>query len=144
MKSFPKIKRVQLNDNHTENVVIFGIVSTEPDYKLSQIINKKLSASLKNTSPVIITDEKGEQVFSKFSDLKVPSGLAYHLISNRSGKNFLKKKLKNIDFLFIVEEPESDFKKEKILGLLKGIELITAIFIIDNLTIKDKLQYLIQ
>ena len=40
--------------------------------------------------------------FSRFSRYFGSSEFTYNLISNRSGKNFLLKKLKNIDFIFQV------------------------------------------
>ena len=48
MKRMPKITRIQLNDKTDEEYTILGIVSTEADYKLSQLLNNKLKLALKN------------------------------------------------------------------------------------------------
>jgi hypothetical protein len=146
MKSGAKIKRIQLKDNQTNDPDIIGIVSTEPDYKLSLALNRKLKISLKNDSPIVIREEPGVEVtFSRFSDISAVPNPGYDLTSNRSGKNFLLKKLKNIDFIFQVHNPEDEDALKAIAATLKNMECITAIFRIDTATIKDKnLQYIIQ
>jgi hypothetical protein len=146
MKSGAKIKRIQLKDNQTNDPDIIGIVSTEPDYKLSLALNRKLKISLKNDSPIVIREEPGVEVtFSRFSDISAVPNPGYDLTSNRSGKNFLLKKLKNIDFIFQVHNPGDEDDLKAIAATLKNMECITAIFRIDTATIKDKnLQYIIQ
>lgn len=144
MKYERKITRIQLENNSTGEVALFGIVSHEPDYKLSLILNKKLRISLSNNSPVIIDPPGDEQVFSRYSWLNKSSDESYNLISNRSGNNFLLKNLKNIDYILRVHESERVKSIEKVKSALKGTESITALFIIDPETIKTKyLQYLI-
>jgi hypothetical protein len=146
MKSGAKVKRVLLKDNQSSNTAIIGIVSSEPDYKLSLAINRKLKISLKNDSPILIIEDAGNNItFSMFSDASGSPHLCYDLTSNRSGKNFLIKRLKNIDFIFQVHNPVNDETIRKIVATLKETECITAVFLIDPVTIKDKnLQYLIQ
>lgn len=146
MKSGAKIKRIQLKDNQTNDPDIIGIVSTEPDYKLSLALNRKLKISLKNDSPIVIREEPGVEVtFSRFSDISAVPNPGYDLTSNRSGKNFLLKKLKNIDFIFQVHNPDDEETVRKITATLKDTECITAVFRIDPATIKDKnIQYVIQ
>jgi len=143
MKNSQKITRVQLQNNHIESVALFGIVSSEPDYKLSQSINKKFRISLKNISPVVVKGISNELTFSRFSDISKSHDITYSLISNRTIKAFLIKKLKNVDYIFHVEDPYAEDNKEKISSSLKEIESITAVFNIDPKLFKDKdLQYL--
>lgn len=144
MRSSPKIKRVQLEINQNNESVLIGIVSAEPDYKLSLSLNRKLKISLKNADPLIVDDESGaDKTFSRFS-FAVPShGQGFELISNRFGKNFLISKLRNIDFIFQIHNPESPAAVEKIISVLRGTESITAVFNIDIRSLKDKnLHYL--
>lgn len=145
MKNTEKITRVQLKISTTEEVAMFGIVSSEPDYKLSLSLNNKFKLSLKNISPVIITDDKGNELaFSRFSDLNSATDVNFSLIANRTGKNFLVKKLKNVDYIFSVQEPDVENNIGLITTKLKEFDIITAVFIIDSKSIKDKyLQYLI-
>lgn len=144
MKSIQKITRVKLKINENNNIIVFGLVSSEPDYKLSLTLNKKFQISLKNTAPVKFADDKGfEFSFSRFSDSSSSSDTFFNLISNRSGKQFLLKKLKNIDYLFQVHDSDNKNNINHLTTLLREIDTVTAVFNIDINTIKDKnLQYL--
>lgn len=145
MRRVQKITRIQLKVNQIEEVALFGIVSSEPDYKLSLTLNEKFRIALKNISPVTITDDNGNELtFSRFSDSISASAVNFNLVANRTGKNFLLKKLKNVDYLFRVQEPDIENYNDRITTLLKEIDSITAVFILDSKSIKDKnLQYLI-
>jgi hypothetical protein len=145
MKRAQKITRVQLKNSHNEEIAILGLVSSEPDYKLSLALNKKLAISLKNISPIIIPDDNGQElVFSRFSDSKDAPEVIFNLISNRIGKNFLLKKLLNIDYILQVQDPENENKIDQITASLKEMDSITAVFNINENSIKEKnLQYLI-
>jgi hypothetical protein len=146
MKSLQKVTRVQLKVNQDEESILMGIVSAEPDYKLSLALNKEFRISLKNITPLNLVDESGyELLFSRFSDSSGSPDRVFSLISNRSGKNFLIKKLKNIDYIFQVHDPESGINNAEIASRLREIDSLTAVFIIDIVTLKDKnSQYLIQ
>ncbi len=145
MKNIKKITRIQLETNHLEKVYLYGIVSAEPDYKLSLLLNKKLRISLKNISPVNINSSKGEQLsFSRFSCPAPTTDESFTLISNRNGNNFLLKNLRNIDYILRVQEPDMDNNIDLITSTLKNTETISAFFLLDLKSIKDKyLQYLI-
>lgn len=144
MKSIQKITRVQLKINQADEFTILGLVSAEPDYKLSLTINKKFRISLKNISPVKIIDDPGSELaFSRFSDISGSPGLVFTLVSNRSGKHFLLRKLKNVDYIFQVHDPESENNIDTLIAGLREIEAVNAVFNIDLNTFKDKnLQYL--
>jgi hypothetical protein len=146
MKSLQKITRVQLKVSQDEESVLVGIVSAEPDYKISQLLNKKFRISLKNISPVKLADESGsELVFSRFSDQSASPDRVFTLISNRTGKYFLLKKLKNVDYIFQVQDSEAGYNSAEIVTNLREIDSLTAVFIIDINTLKDKnSRYLIQ
>ena len=136
--------RLRLNVIHSNDLVLIGVVSSEPDYKLSLSINKKFNISLKNASPVNIIDSNGSELtFSRFSDPGTSPDLIYSLISNRSGNNFLLQKLKNVDYIFQVHNSEERTNVEGISASLREIESVNALFIIDMETFKDKnLHYL--
>jgi len=143
MRTVQKIKRIQLDINQNYESVLFGIVSSEPDYKLSLALNKKFGISLKSISPVTLQENNSELTFSRFSDCSGSPDLIYDLISNRTGKNFLLKKLRNIDYIFQIFDSGNDINSTKIITALREIDCITAVFNIDLKTIKDKcLQYL--
>jgi hypothetical protein len=144
MKITQKIRRVQLKINRNDESVLIGIVSSEPDYKLSLALNRKLKIGLKHVSPIVLPDESGsEMTFSRFSDSVASGDKLFELISNRYGKNFLLRKLKNIDFIFQIHDPENETNIDQMMATLRDSECITAVFNIDFKSIKDKnLQYL--
>ncbi|HPF02110.1 MAG TPA: IPExxxVDY family protein [Bacteroidales bacterium] len=122
-----------------------GVVSPEPDYKISLLINRKLGISLKNTLPLITgTREDDKSTFSRFSDTSSPHGVVYELISNHGGKDYLIRKLRNIDYFFVIHNSESGTETERIISLLRKTDSVTAVLIIDAEKLKDKnLKYLI-
>jgi hypothetical protein len=139
MRTTPKIRRVQLNISQNDESVLLGIVSSEPDYKLSLALNKNLKISLKNATPVIISEKSGEEVtFSRFSDSSASRNLVYDLTSNRTGENYLIKKLKNIDYILRIHDPDNEANINRTISALRDAEFITAVFNIDPESIKDK------
>ncbi|MCU0362872.1 MAG: IPExxxVDY family protein [Bacteroidales bacterium] len=146
MKGSQKVTRVQLKvDQHTDHLLM-GIVSAEPDYKLSLALNRKLGISLKNVTPLDPGDSQSPgNNYSMFTDSSEAPGTCYSLISNRNGGNFLIKKLRNIDYLFIAREDDIRSRTNEITAALKETEFVTAVLIIDINTIRDNnLKYLIQ
>jgi hypothetical protein len=146
MKTTQKITRVKLKVNHKDESALIGIVSAEPDYKLSLALNKKLKISLKSAPPVVLPEGSGSGfTFSRFSDAAGSQGLAYVLISNRHGKNFLLKKLKNVDYIFRIYNPDNEANKDKIITSIRSAECVTAVFNLDPESLKDKnLQFITQ
>jgi len=146
MKSSLKITRIQLEVKRNDRFFLYGIVSADPDYKLSLALNKKMGIFLKNSSPLHLPAETGSELsFSRFSYTNHSGDIVYTLISNRSGKQFLLKKLKNIDYIFQVHCPGSENCNSKVTLLLKATDSVNAVFVIDMDTFNDKnLQYIIQ
>jgi hypothetical protein len=145
MKNRSKITRVQLDIDSNEDQSLFGIVSAEADYKLSLTLNRKLSISLKNSKPIEIIGEKGDTLhFSKFSDHSTVHGYSVNLISNKSGRSLLIKKLNKIDYILQIHSYPKEFSPGELTVPLRSIDTITAVFVIDTGDIRDKnLQYLI-
>jgi hypothetical protein len=146
MRGSPKITRIQLKVNQNIDSVLVGIVSAEPDYKLSLSINRKLRISLKRGTSVVATDENGNELsFSRFTDNQGLGGSSCELVSNRFEKNFLIRKLRNVDYIFQIHNPGNEPEIEKIISGLRGTESVTAVFNIDPKSLKDKnLHHLIQ
>jgi hypothetical protein len=146
MKSTQKVTRVKLDIEQNIDYILLGLVSTEPDYKLSLSLNKKFRISLKTISQLRLPrDNNSELTFSRFSNTDDHTDLKMNLVSNRSDKNFLLSKLKNIDYLLQIQNPENDINLNEITSKLREIDAVTAVFNIDINTIKDKnLHYLTQ
>jgi hypothetical protein len=146
MKNRTKITRVQLDIDSNEDYSLIGIVSAEPDYKLSLALNRKMRFSLKNSKPIEIKGENGDDLhFSRFSDHTGTHGYSVNLISNKSGRSLLLKKLNKIDYFLQVYSYSKEFNPDEITLSLRNIDTITAVFVLETVEIKDKnLQYLIQ
>jgi predicted oxidoreductase len=69
--------------------------------------------------------------------------MTFNLFSNRSGKSFLLNKLKNIDYVLLIHEPENKAAVESVILCLKELDTINAVFNIEVDNFKDKnLQFL--
>jgi len=144
MKNIRKVTRVKLHINEINDFIVLGLVSTEPDYKLSLTLNKKFRISLKNIAPVKLAEDTGtELVFSRFSDTSGSPEKNFNLISNQSGKHFLIKKLRNVDYIFYVQDSDNENIISHITASLREISAITAVFNIDIDSIKDKNLHLV-
>jgi len=146
MKKTGKITRVKLQIDQIDDFILLGLVSTEPDYKLSLALNRKFRISLKSISPIRLYGElETELLFSRFSDSVESPDRIFNLVSNRSGKNFLIRKLRNVDFIFQLHDSDNELSIEQITSSLREIAGITAVFNIGLDSIKDKnLHYVIQ
>jgi hypothetical protein len=144
MKGTQKVTRVKLNIEQNNCYILLGLVSAEPDYKLSLTLNNKFGIVLKNIPSLRLPGNNNtELIFSRYSNNADNDDLNIELISNRSGKNYLLNKLKNIDYLLqiLISEYEADINN--ITSRLREIDTITAVFNVDLNTIKDKnLHYL--
>ncbi len=139
MKSTPKIKRVTLKISENSEPFLIGIVAAEPDYKISLAINRKLGTSLKSADPVILQEKNDIDLhFSRFSSPSDSPDLVYDLTSNRSGKNYLIKKMRNIDYFLQVHNVDNEADTGTILSLIREIDCVTAAFKIGSEIIKDK------
>jgi hypothetical protein len=139
MRGQVKITRLQLNDKTDEKFAIIGLVSSEADYKLSLLLNSKLKISLKSNHTLDVKEDDGTSIsFSRYSDSSGSPGIIYSLISNKSEKLFLVRKLRNIDYFFQVRFVGNEFDLENLTGTLREVEKITAVFKLDQDLIKDK------
>lgn len=145
MKSTQKKIKVPLHFTANDNYLMFGIVSPEPDYKLSLLINKSLNISLRNQSPLEVKDDLSNLIsFSKFCDQTESPDTSYSLYSNKSGNSCLLKKLKTFDYLFLVQDTDENFNSEMLTQKLKESGMFRAVFVIDPVKVNDKnLKYLI-
>ena len=131
-----KFKLDYIDDNED---VFYGIVANTLDYKLALAINNKLNISLRCSTPIIPSDiDNPEIFFTKFSYKIQNSDTVIDLVSNRIANNYLLKKLKNIDFLFIIHFPEDSELIENCLAGIKEIPDVISIFKIDISKQKDK------
>ena len=134
------ITRLKLISEGTEEPIVIGIVAQEPDYKLSLAINRKLGFVLKCGPSVKVEDDidLSDVTFSRYFYYPHEREMRIDLISNKCENRTLIKKLANIDFLFVVHNPENESFTKMLMDNLKDINLISALFVIPYLNIKDK------
>ena len=115
--------------------LFLGIVSSEPDYRLSVMLNRHLGIDLRKR-PEEITDGTGSETHSYSIFTTTPATLS--LISNRSAGNTFIKKLKNIDFLLQIHGAPDRKQAETLVSSLRAIPEVTAVFIFDSREISDR------
>ena len=139
MKRSQKITRVRLEINHDKEFILLGLVSSEPDYRLSLILNNTLGTSLRHAAPVRVTGDNGSEMsYSRFSGILKSPDQVIDLISNKSGNKILIKKLKNIDFIVQIYSTEEDHDTPGLIKTIREIENITAVFEIEIKDINDR------
>jgi hypothetical protein len=112
-----------------------GVVSAEPDYRLSVMINRHLGINLRKCQEeIVITTTGGSHSFSRFT----PEDNSFTLISNRSAGSFLLRRLKNIDFFIVPARREVRKEAEIIAASLRHIPEITAVFLFNSSETGDR------
>ncbi|MCU0458984.1 MAG: IPExxxVDY family protein [Bacteroidales bacterium] len=130
-----KITRHTIESGEPQAFHFLGVVSAEPDYRLSVMINRHLGSTLrKSEEEIIVNGPAGSGIFSKF----IPRDQAFTLVSNRSGGNLLLRKLKNIDFLVLPGGNHTRNEAEELAAELRKIPEITAVFILDSREVSDR------
>ena len=146
MKDTRKVTRVKLQIDQVNDFLLLGVVSSEPDYRLSLSLNNKFGISLKNSEPIKLpADDGSELIFSRFSDTSGTPDRTYNLVSNRCGKSFLVRKLKNVDYILYIHDTEDEDRLNYITTKLREVQAVTAVFNIEIDVIRDKnLHFVIQ
>ncbi|MFN2314985.1 MAG: IPExxxVDY family protein [Bacteroidales bacterium] len=135
MSNGGKITRHTIPGEEIKEFFFLGVVSAEPDYRLSVLINRHLGTDLRKCDDEItVQTDSGRPSFSRFTT--VPPELS--LVSNRSEGYILLRKLKNIDFFLLICGQSDMQKAEKLAATLREIPEITAVFVLDSRKISDK------
>ena len=130
-----KITRHTIPGDEIKEFFFLGVVSAEPDYRLSVLINKHLGTDLRKCDDEItVQTDSGRPSFSRFTT--VPPELS--LVSNRSEGYVLLRKLKNIDFFLLFCGQTERQKTEELATTLREIPEITAVFVLDSRKITDR------
>jgi len=130
-----KITRHTIGTSEPQPFFFLGVVSAEPDYRLSVMINRHMGSDLRRCNDdITVAAPAGTQQFSRFS----PENRAFSLVSNRSGGNILLRKLKSIDYLLVPGGGQRRKEAEQLAASLRLIPEITAVFIFDSRQISDQ------
>lgn len=135
MSSEKKITRHTIDHNEPPPFFFLGVVSSEPDYRLSVMINRHLGTDLHRCSEEItVRTAAGTGVFPRFASEE----RRFTLVSNRNAGNVLLRKLKNIDYLIVPCGQHERKEAEELGASLRMIQEITAVFIFDSRETADK------
>ena len=130
-----KITKHIIKTEETPAFLLLGIVSSEPDYRLSVMLNRHLGIDLRK-NPEEITEGSGDKTRSYSVFTTAP--LTFSLISNRSMGGTLLRKLKNIDFLLQIHGTPDRKQAGALAASLRGIPEVTAVFLFDSRDLGDK------
>lgn len=135
MSTGRKITRHTIPGEETQEFFFLGVVSAEPDYRLSVLINRHLGTDLRKCDDEItVQTDSGKHHFTRFTS--VPPELS--LVANRSEGQILLRKLKKIDFFILICGQAERKKTEELAATLREIPEITAVFVLDSSKISDR------
>lgn len=115
--------------------LFLGIVSAEPDYRISVMLNRRLGAGLRKCDKDVTTvAESGEHRFSCF----VSETPAVTLVSNHGEGGILLHKLRKIDFFLVIAGAPDQNRAEGLAKSVREIPGVTAVFIFSSRSVNDR------
>ncbi len=128
-----KVTRVQLNLTPDHVITLYGIVSTEPDYKISMEFNRTLDISLKSVPPVAIEQADMTVItFPRFSDVSDLPDSWISILRNKSGNHPLLRKFPNFDYIAAAYTESNKYTPEEFAAKLRSVKHISGVFLIDK------------
>lgn len=127
--------KIKLDETYDFNLI--GLVSSEPIYKISWLVNEKLHILLKETTPIQVYHPKKQvvQEFNRFT-FKTPLDLNYYIIENKGSQGLFIEEYKQIDFWLIIED--LNLKINHVLSTLKEIKNVNLALEIKPGSLKSK------
>ena len=134
MNGKAKITRHAIIDSGMPDFIFLGIVSAEPDYRLSVMLNRHLAIDLRH-SQTDIREVRGkdETTWSRFTT----TPLKLSLVSNKSRGQILIRKLKNIDYLLVIHNADDGKNAGALAASVRKCPEVTAVFVFESLEIGD-------
>ncbi len=126
MKSQRKKIRHKLLVTDTAGDWLLGLVTTDPDYKTSLLLNSTLNIRLKASQPVTIeSGDNGKCSFSRFTSLSETSEISYFLVANKAENCLLNRQYPAIDYFLLIRGNNAE---EQIIEAIRKTVEITAVF----------------
>lgn len=131
-------KAVKLSIKPSFDFLLIGLVSSEPIYRLSYLINNTLQLQLKENKAIKIYHQKHNvyQAFELFSFIDDESETLYDLIQNKGSQGFLVEEQKQTDFWLKIENATNS--ATEIVSALKNIKNISLAFELKPGSLKSK------
>lgn len=119
--------------------VVFGIISGVKDYRFCHYINKSLQMNFMRMEDLrmVINRQGDEAIFSYFTD-ETFQPERHFIMVNRGNQTWFFPEIKNVDYLYIIHQPDSRFNEEEMLFKLRQPEVINGAYPIDYEKIKSK------
>jgi hypothetical protein len=128
-----RLSRIDQDDN----VLLYGIVSSDSELQVCRAINTVFGISLSLTDDIVISGKTSPVIYRKYYFENEENSEKFILIGNRNQTNYLLPELKKIDYIFLIisESSASDFLNS--FQLLKANPGISAVFILDPASVKS-------
>jgi hypothetical protein len=131
-----KVKKIEVDPHHGAEIGLLGLVSSEPLYKITVLINSTIGCTLRKSDSVITRTSEGiEESFTRFTDISDLPHSWISIIANRTENATLIRKLPNIDFVIACFDESAKTTFEEMAAKLRSMKLINAVFMIDISTI---------
>jgi len=135
VKEREKVTRHTIFSAEPAEFLFLGLVTAEPDYRLTVMLNRQLGISLQHSDIDIVAGSGDEAPhFSVFTT----SPLILSLVTNRIPGNFLIRKLKTIDYLLVIHGVPDRVKAENLAAQIRKNPDITAVFVFNSTLIADR------
>lgn len=146
--------KLTLDDFESNNFELLAIHTNLKDFKLSFLINLKLSILLaKNSNEITIKSNEGTAIFSRFSYDDEEQDITWELIknqtnfsSNNQNSGFFDQdnitinlipELKTADYLLKIDNIEHHFNCEKIIQNINTIQNISTVYKVETDNLKS-------
>ena len=124
---------------------VIGIVSGVKDYRLCHCINTEMKMNFsRNDDLNMVMNKQGDDAFfSYFADTSQETE-RYLIIGNKGSNAWFFPEIKNVDYLFIAQDPGSWFDRDETLRKLRKLAVVSGAYPIayDKLKSKENLLYL--
>lgn len=123
-------KAIKLNIKNNFDFVLIGLVTSEPIYRLSWLLNQEFGLQLTDYKPIQLLHKQTKviQSFTRFAYYDEANAF-YELIQNRGGNGLFVEEQKNVDFLLKITD-----------GFVDGAEFASRTKVLENISLVIKLQ----
>ena len=119
-------------------MLITGLVSQLPAYRIAWRLNKTLSIRLVRKDDIQLQDKEAVASFPMFSCRQPITHTVYYLIGNRSEGSIYCTSLKMVDYIFLLKGPYYNDRPEDHRNIFRSLEEIQAVIPVAASSIKQK------
>ena len=137
-KSADKKQTLKLHVDERVDFRIIGISSHENDYRVVWSVNQELGMQFTRVENLEVHQSKikTDLSFSKYRFDDEDRYIRYNLIANRCPDGILFPEIKNIDFVLQVAGTMNETEFQALVKKLKGITMVSALFVLQPEKIK--------